>query len=133
MEWEALEKLNNLIITAFKCWYWFQGLPMWLSSQKSSCQCRRLEFDPEPGRCPAEGKAAHSSILAWETHEQRSLTGYTQSRGSQKELVSTSQLNNNKVGFKQSLFKNPHCLRGKNWSSQRPRIIILRAKCIKLI
>ena len=58
--------------------------------------------------------AAHSSILARDTHEQRSLTGYTQSRGSQKESVSTLQLNNNKVGFKQSLFKNPHCLRGKN-------------------
>ena len=32
---------------------------------------------PGSGRSPEQGTAAHSSILAWETHGQRSLTGYS--------------------------------------------------------
>ena len=36
--------------------------------------------------------AAHSSILSWETHEQRSLEGYPWGH---KESDTTQQLNNN--------------------------------------
>ena len=31
-----------------------RGLPWWLSSKESACQCRRLGFDPGLGRSPGE-------------------------------------------------------------------------------
>ena len=46
----------------------FEGLPWWLSSKESACQCRRHGFDPWVGKNPLEERmAAHSSILAWRT------------------------------------------------------------------
>ena len=41
------------------------GLPWWLSGKEFACQCRRCRFDPWVRRCPGEGMATHSSILAW--------------------------------------------------------------------
>jgi len=42
------------------------GLPRWPSGKESTCQCRRLGFDPWPGKIPLrEEKATHSRILAW--------------------------------------------------------------------
>ena len=42
-------------------------LPRWLSSNESTCRCRRCEFDPwVGGEEPLEEEmATHSSILAW--------------------------------------------------------------------
>ena len=101
MEWEALEKLNNLIITALKCWYWFQGHPRWLSSQESSCQCRSQIWS-WARKMPCRRKWQPTPVfLPGKSHEQRSLTGY-------KESVSTSQLDNNKVGFKHILSLRIH-------------------------
>ena len=42
------------------------GLPRRLKGKESTCQCRRLLFDPGLGGSPREGNAIHSSILAWE-------------------------------------------------------------------
>ena len=41
-----------------------KGLPWWLSSKESVCQCRRHGFDPWYGK---KKMATHSSILAWRT------------------------------------------------------------------
>ena len=43
------------------------GLPQWLSSEESTCQCRRLGFDPWVGTIPLEKeRAIYCSILALE-------------------------------------------------------------------
>ena len=44
------------------------GLPRWLSSKESACQCKETQetgFDPGSGRSLKEGMSTHSSILAW--------------------------------------------------------------------
>ena len=41
---------------------WQFGVPWWLSSKESTCQCRRPGFNPSVGK----EMATHSSILAWE-------------------------------------------------------------------
>ena len=48
---------------------WSLGLPRWLSSKESPCQCRRhrkFGFNPWSGRLLEKQMATHSSILAWE-------------------------------------------------------------------
>ena len=75
-------------------------LPMqetWIWSWARKLLCKR-KWQPTPVFLPGK------------SHEQRSLTGYIQSRGSQKESVSASQLNNNKVGFKPILFLRIHAI-----------------------
>ena len=47
---------------------------------------------PGSGRSPGEGNGNHSSILAWKSHGQRSLAGY--SPKGHKESDTTQQLNN---------------------------------------
>ena len=52
------------------------GLPQRLNSKESACQCRRPKFNPWVGKIPWRRKQqAHSSILAWKSHGQRSLVG----------------------------------------------------------
>ena len=44
------------------CW----GLPWWLISKESTCQCKRCGFSLRVGKIPLEREmATHSSILAW--------------------------------------------------------------------
>ena len=51
------------------------GLPRWLSGKEYTCQCRRRRFDTSMGQEDSlkEGMPTHSSILAGESHGQRSL------------------------------------------------------------
>ena len=45
--------------------YLLFGLPLWLSGKESTYNMRDLGSIPGLGRSPGEGKATHSSILAW--------------------------------------------------------------------
>ena len=55
-----------------------QGLPRWLSGKGSTCQSRRLEFDPWVGKIPWRRKWQPILVLLpEESHGQRSLEGYT--------------------------------------------------------
>ena len=46
--------------------FYFSGLPWWLSGKESSCQCRR-QFPSLGGDNPLEKEmAAHCSVLAWD-------------------------------------------------------------------
>ena len=68
--WEGL--LNHRLLMAPP----WPGLPQRLNSKKSACQCRRCKFNPWVGKIPWRRKQqAHSSILAWQSHGQRSLVG----------------------------------------------------------
>ena len=43
------------------------GIPKWLGGKESTCQCKRLKFNPWVRKIPLEKEMAiHSSILAWE-------------------------------------------------------------------
>ena len=54
------------------------GLPTWLSGKESTCQCRRCRFDPWVGKIPWRRKWQPALVfLPGETHEQRSLVGYS--------------------------------------------------------
>ena len=57
---EASDEDN--IPTIYRKW----GLPGWLSSKESTCQCRKRGFDPWVGKIPWRRKQTHSSILPWE-------------------------------------------------------------------
>ena len=54
-------------------------LSRWLSGKESTCQCRRLRFDPWFGKYPLEEEmVTHSSILAWRIPwTDRHLTSYS--------------------------------------------------------
>ena len=43
----SISTLNNMYLST--------GLPMWLSSKESACQCRRHELDPWVRKSPGEG------------------------------------------------------------------------------
>ena len=52
------------------------GLPRWLSSKESTCQCRRHRFDPWVGKIPWRRKWQPTPVfLPGESHGQRSLAG----------------------------------------------------------
>ena len=54
------------------------GLPWWLSGKEFSCQCRRRAFDPWVGNIPWRRKCQLALVfLPGESHEQRSLVGYS--------------------------------------------------------
>ena len=53
------------------------GLPRWLSGEEAACTAGDLASIPGSGRCPGGGNGTHSSILAGESHGQRSLAGYS--------------------------------------------------------
>ena len=53
-------------------------LPWWLSGKASACQCGRHGFDPWGWEDPLGKKmATHPVSLPGESHEQRSLAGYS--------------------------------------------------------
>ena len=59
--------------------HWGRGLPWWLNG-KSTCNAEAVGdvgSIPESGRSPGDGNGNPLSILAWETHGQRSLAGYS--------------------------------------------------------
>ena len=66
------------------------GLPLWLSCKDSACNAGDLGSIPGLGRSPREGKATHSSILAW-----RSRGLY--SHGVTKSLTRLSDFHNNNM------------------------------------
>ena len=53
-------------------------LPWWLSGKESTCQCRRLEFDPWVRKIPWKRKMEPTLVFfPWKSHGQRSLAGYS--------------------------------------------------------
>ena len=54
------------------------GFPRWLSGKESTCQCRRLGFDPESGRSPGGGNGKPLQYSCLENSVSRgSLVGYS--------------------------------------------------------
>ena len=54
------------------------GLPGWLSSKESACQCRRCEFNPWVKKIPWRMKWQPTLLfLPGKSHGQRSLAGYS--------------------------------------------------------
>ena len=59
-----------MTINYYYCYYYNQennmlsGLPKWLSGKEYACNARDMVSIPGLGRCPGEGNATHSSILA---------------------------------------------------------------------
>ena len=72
-----LRSLISCFHVSLKWLYRFPGLPWRLSCNKSACSAGVMGSIPEWGRCPGEGNATHSTILACETHGQRSLVRYS--------------------------------------------------------
>ena len=67
------------------------GLLRWLSDKESTCQCRRLGFNPWVGKIPWRRKWQPTPVfLPGEFHGQRSLAGY--SPCDHKELDTIEQL-----------------------------------------
>ena len=59
-------------------WNWITYVfPRWLNHKESACQAGDASSIPELGRSPTEGKATHSSILAWKIPWPEELTGYS--------------------------------------------------------
>jgi len=55
-----------------------KGLPQWLISKKSACQCRRRKFNLWVGKIPWRREWQHSPVfLPGRFHGQRSLAGYS--------------------------------------------------------
>ena len=70
------------------------GLPGWLNSKESACQCRKGEFDPRVGKIPWRRKWQSTlGSLPGRSCGQRSLVGYCP--WGRKELKMTDRLNNN--------------------------------------
>ena len=56
---------------------YMHGLPWWLSSKESICQCRSCRFSPWVRKIPWRRKWQLTPVfLPGKSHEQRSLTGY---------------------------------------------------------
>ena len=67
------------------------GLPWWLSGKESTCQCRRLRFDPWMEKIQQRRKWQSTPVfLTGKSHGQRSLVGY--SPWGHKESDMTSRL-----------------------------------------
>ena len=53
------------------------GLPWWLNSKESACQCKKCGFDPWVGKIPWRGKWQPTPILLpGESHGHWTLVGY---------------------------------------------------------
>ena len=62
----------------------FRGLPWWLSSKESICQCRRRRFNPWVGKIPWRRTWQPTPVfLPGEPHGWRNLVGYSP-RGSKE-------------------------------------------------
>ena len=55
----------------------YRGLLGGSDCKESAHNVADMGLIPGSGRCPGEGHANHSSILAWASHGQRSLVGYS--------------------------------------------------------
>ena len=54
-----------------------ESLPWWLSGKESTCQCRRLGFNPQVKKIPCRRKWQFTLIfLPGKSHGQKSLAGY---------------------------------------------------------
>ena len=54
------------------------GIPRWLSGKEAAYQCRRYGFDPWTGKTPCRREWQPTPVfLPAESHEQRSLAGYS--------------------------------------------------------
>ena len=72
----------------------FEGLPWWLSSKESACQCRRYGLIPGSGKVPWRREWQPTPVfLLGKFHGQRRLVGY--SPRDHKEWGMTERLNNN--------------------------------------
>ena len=72
------------------------GLPRWLSDKESTCSAGDAGLIPGREDPLEKGMVIHSSILAWQSHESRSLVGYS-SRGHKRiehDLVTNQQQQN---------------------------------------
>ena len=81
----SLNRLDSCIYSFCRSLSKYLGVPRWLSSKESTCQCRRCGFDPWVGHIhPLEEEmATHNSILAWRIPWTEEPCGL-QSRGSQR-------------------------------------------------
>ena len=95
----ATQQLYSLVSSQQKCLYvchiiykspqMVTGLSWWLSSNESTCQCRRHGS----GRSPGEGMTTHSGIFSWEISRTEE-PGELQSKGLQRvrhDLVTEQQ------------------------------------------
>ena len=79
--------------------------------EEPACQCRRCEFNPWVRKIPLEKEmATHSSILAWKSHGQRSLAGY--SPWGYRELDTTDGLRTHAPPTLSLFFKSRRCFLG---------------------
>ena len=63
---------------ASPCVFHIRGLPWWLSGKESTCQCRRLRFNPWDRKIPWRRKwQPIPEFLPGKSHGQRSLAGYS--------------------------------------------------------
>ena len=61
-----------------QCHFSATRLPKWCSGKESACQCRRLKFNPWVRKIPWRRKWQPTPVfLPGESHEQRSLAGYS--------------------------------------------------------
>ena len=58
------------------CMHTYIYIPWWLSGKESTCQCRRLRFDPWVSKIPWIRKSQPTpAVLSGKSHRQRSLMG----------------------------------------------------------
>ena len=90
----VLYVLQQEIVFLIYSLYKSLGLPQWLSGKESTCQCKRLGFDPWSGKIPCRRKCQPTLVfLPGKARSQRSLVSY--SPWGRKELDMTWRLNNN--------------------------------------
>ena len=104
-----------------------RGLSWLLSGKESTCQCKRLRFDPWVGRSPGKGKWQPTPVfLPGKSHGQRSLSGYS---AVAKELDTSQGLNSN---TKQKLLNSKLCsVKAKNGLCVSPDSFITSQKIIQ--
>ena len=73
----VVSKDKDVVNRIVKCSLWF---PRWLHGKESTCQCRRqrrLGFSPWVRKIPWRRHSTIPLFLPGESHEQRSLAGYS--------------------------------------------------------
>ena len=77
-----IQVVTCICISFFIAELHFTGLPWWLSGKESTCQCRRCGFGPWVGKIPWRKKWQPTPVfLPGQSHEQRSLEGYSPQDG----------------------------------------------------
>ena len=85
----------------YYCTVYHMGFPCGLAGKESACNAGHLGLIPGLGRSPGEGKATHSSILAWRIPWTEEPASYNPL--SRKESDTTYQLNNNNFYLSQQM------------------------------